>query len=242
MKPIKKHKNKFKINTDLEIDLTILNKVFYPTHTSNLLINSCLKKIKKPSKILDIGCGSGIVGISLSNMGKTSAPVHFSDISKQAIKNVKINASKYNIDFIAKSGSLFDPWKDMKFDYIVNDVSGISEEIAAKSKWYKGVSCKTGISGTKLVNKIIARAKFYLNTHGALIIPIISLSNENNIIKNMKKYFSKINKIGSGDWPLPESMYAYEKILEKLRKKSYVNYKKKWGYIICSTSVYMLKN
>ena len=79
-KKLKYSTNKFKINTDLEIDLTILSKVFYPTHTSNLLINSCLKKIKKPSKILDIGCGSGIVGISLSNMGKTSAPVHFSDI------------------------------------------------------------------------------------------------------------------------------------------------------------------
>ena len=44
----------------------IQNKVFVPTGTSELLIEATEKVIKKKKKILDLGCGSGIVGISIA--------------------------------------------------------------------------------------------------------------------------------------------------------------------------------
>ena len=239
--PVHNNKKIFKINSDLELKLTILKKVFYPTLTSIFLINCSLKKIRKPSKILDIGCGSGIVGISLYKLGKINEPVYFSDISKEAIQNLKINASNHKINFIAKKGSLFEPWQDYKFDYIINTVSGISQSIATKSKWYQGVSCKAGVEGTNLVNKIISQSKKYLNKNGALIIPTISLSDENKIKTQMKKYFSKVIKIATIDWPLPEEMYIHEKLLNKLKKQNSIDFQMKWGIIICSTSIYMLK-
>ena len=95
-----KNKTIFKINSNLEFELVILKNVFYPTYTSKILINSCLKKIKKKSKILDLGCGSGIVGISLFKKGFVKEPLYFSDVSRTSIKNVKINATLHNINVI----------------------------------------------------------------------------------------------------------------------------------------------
>ena len=37
------------------------NNIFYPTDTSRLLINSCSKYLKSKQKILDLGCGGGVV-------------------------------------------------------------------------------------------------------------------------------------------------------------------------------------
>jgi len=44
-------------NNHIMVDLD--SKVFKPTGTSEALIESILKYITKPGKILDLGCGSG---------------------------------------------------------------------------------------------------------------------------------------------------------------------------------------
>ena len=47
-------------------NIKVEKKVFKPTGTSELLLEACLKQIKKTDEILDLGCGSGIVGISVA--------------------------------------------------------------------------------------------------------------------------------------------------------------------------------
>ena len=231
----------FKINSKKKIKLKISDSVFVPTSTTDILIKSSSKIIKKKSKILDLGCGSGVVGISLSKLGKTLPKVYFSDISNNAIQDVKFNAKLNNVDYVVKKGSLLNPWKNIKFDFIINDVAAISEKIADISNWYKNVSCISGVDGTKLVNKIINSSKKYLNKNGALFIPIISLSNEKKIINVAKKNYRKVVLIDYLDWPLPQEMYKHKKIIYDLKNKQKINFDEKWGMIICRTSVYMLK-
>jgi len=69
-------------------------KVFTPNATSDLLVVSTLKIVKKRSEILDLGCGTGFVGLTISKNTKIKNKYYFSDISLRAIKLCKKNAKK----------------------------------------------------------------------------------------------------------------------------------------------------
>lgn len=158
--------------------LKIINKVFTPTGTSNLLIEASIKIIKQKKGILDLGCGCGIVGISISKKLKTKNKIYFSDISKQACRNTLINCKNNKIKFEIKEGSLLNPWENYKFNYIVSDVAAIAKDISKISPWYKNCENNSGYDGTDHIINIINNSKKYLNKNGKLIFPIISLSNE----------------------------------------------------------------
>ena len=64
--------------------------IFKPTHTSKLLINSSKDFTKRSKKILDLGCGGGIVTACLFTVNK-KANYYLSDISKEAITKSKKN-------------------------------------------------------------------------------------------------------------------------------------------------------
>ena len=132
---------------------------FIPTGTSELLIESVRKKLKLKGKVLDLGAGSGYVGLNLLNLFKDKFSLFASDIGKSSTQIIKLNAKINKKNIIVKTGSLFKPWKNHKFNFIINDVSGISEDIAKISPWFKNVSCKSGKDGTKLTIQIIKEVK-----------------------------------------------------------------------------------
>jgi 16S rRNA (guanine1207-N2)-methyltransferase len=78
---------------------------------------------KKPTQMLDLGCGYGVIGIVLA-YEKPESSVYFIDINKRAIwctkENIKLNLpymqSKYNV----YTGNYFSPLnnKNFKFDAI----------------------------------------------------------------------------------------------------------------------------
>ena len=70
-----------------KLNFSINKKVFVPTGTSQVLIKAAKKVIKHKKKILDLGCGSGIVGITLAKHLNLKSKIFFSDISKHACKN-----------------------------------------------------------------------------------------------------------------------------------------------------------
>jgi len=54
-----------------KLNFSINKKVFVPTGTSQVLIKAAKKVIKHKKKNLDLGCGSGIVGITLAQTLKS---------------------------------------------------------------------------------------------------------------------------------------------------------------------------
>ena len=184
---------------------TLVNKnVFVPTGTSDLLIEASTKIIKGNKSILDLGCGNGIVGISLSKIKRIKKKVYFSDISDSACKNNEQNCKKFKVKCEVKKGKIFNPWKNYKFDYIISDVAAIADEAAKISPWYRNCTNDAGIDGTKNVINFLNEAEFYLNKKGSILFPIIFVKEKNNII--IKKKFKNINLIKSKIWPLPKSM------------------------------------
>ena len=215
-------------------------KVFTPNATSDLLVVSTLKIVKKRSKILDLGCGTGFVGLTISKNTKIKNKYYFSDISLRAIKLCKKNAKKNNVKIEVKAGNAFEPWKNKKFDIIVESVSGIAKKVATISPWYKNnIPCNCGEDGTLLVNKVLKESRKHLNKNGKIIFPIVSLSNKRKILKTAKKYFGRVKLVASKDWPLPKSMYAQSKILNQLRKKDIIDFKTKFGLILYTSDIYV---
>ena len=215
-------------------------KVFTPNATTALLVQSTLKILKKNSDVLDLGCGTGYVGLSVAKKAKFKNKYYFSDLSQKAVTLCKQNAKRNNIKIYAKAGSMYEPWEGKKFDLIIESISAIAKKVAKISPWYKnGIPCDCGEDGTQLVNDVLKVTKKYLKKNGKLIFPIVTLSNKQKILRTANKNFKNVKLLVSKDWPLPQSMYSKKNILEKLKKKGVVSYKTKYGLILYSSEIYI---
>ena len=57
-----------------------------------------------------------------------------------------------------------------------------------------------------------------------------------------KKKFKRLKMIGLNEWPLPKEMINKISLLEKLKKKGYINYKNNFGMIIWYTKIFIAYN
>ena len=227
---------KFDENTKILLNTSDL--VFAPTATSDFLISGVLSNINKVDKLLDLGCGNGIVGIALSKFNKANK-IYFSDISNEAVKVTDLNIKLNNCVGEVIKSNIFSNWNGYKFDIIVDDISGISEEVAKLSRWFKNVPCDSGIDGTANIEKVLNEARHFLNKNGKIFFPVISLSNTNKILDIANKNFKNLKKISHNQWFLPKELSSNLVLLEKLKKDGCIDYCQKFGELICWTDIYL---
>jgi len=227
------------------IKLNTSSKVFVPTQTTHYLLEAVKKKIDKKKKleIIDMGCGNGVLGISLLKIFQNITKLVFTDISKESLddceKNIKINKlKKRNYELI--NSDVFKKISIQKFDVIINDISGISEPVAKISPWFNKVSCKSGKNGTNLTINFLKNYKKYLKNKGKVFFPLISLSNEKIIFNFLKKNNIKYEIILEKKWPIPKSMMKHIKFLNILKSKKYINFDEQFGLIIANTKIIYL--
>ncbi len=217
--------------------------VFTPNLTSKLLIEAIIDNIryKKKMSIVDLGCGSGIVGLSVAKFLNLKDDLFFSDLSSVAIENVKENLKFFKKKGETRKGSLLSPWGEKKFDIIINDISAISSSVSKISPWFKKIPCESGKDGTDLSLNFLKNLPKNINKNSKVFFPILSLSNEKKVVNFAEKKFKNLKCVSKIYWPLPKSMEKKIKILLKLKEKNYINFKIISGKIICNTSIYMLK-
>ena len=215
--------------------------VFKPNLTSLLSYETAISQIKNNYKVLDLGCGSGVIGIALMK-SFPNIKMHCSDLDSNSVNITKKNYLKYKLEADIRVGNLFDPWLNKKFDYIVNDVSGISSIVAKNSTWYGNkIPCDSGEDGSNLALSIIENAAIYLTKIGSIQIPLISLSNVQKIVNVAEKNFLETKIIKSKDWFLPKEMENIKSKMNELKSKNYINFEEKFGKIICKTSIAVCK-
>ncbi len=236
--------NKVKIKFSSKKYKSSINKlnfkgIFAPTQTSEELIKLSTKYLKKNQKILDLGCGGGIISYNLSRYN-LKQKFYLSDISAKATKIATTNIKKKILDSEIKTGDCFEPWTGYKFNLIVNDVSGVSSKIAKLSPWFRNVPFDKSEDGTKLLSKILKNCKHYMSKNSYIFFPIISLSSVQKAKKIMNKYLKIIN-VNKIEWPLPISMYKHQKTLNLSKKNKKIDFERKYNMIICYTLIITAK-
>jgi len=233
---------KFILSTGKEIELKSALGVFTPNATTNLLIQAVKDTIVAPTNLLDLGCGTGVVGIALHLDGLISTPLYASDLSQSAVHCSRENFVRYGCSADVRGGSLFEPWFGEKFDVIVDDISGIAQSVADVSPWFQGVPCDTGEDGADLVVEIIRNAPQYLNEGGYFFFPVLSLSNVDKLLRVAKEKFAIVERVGRQDWPLPKELKAHMPLLQRLHKEGSIKLEERFGMVLCYTEVYCATN
>lgn len=211
---------------------------FKPNLTSSMLLECALAVANSNFDVLDLGCGSGYVGLELSKKISLNS-ISCSDLDPSSSHVVQKNFDKHNLDVDFRQGSLFEPWNAESFDLIIDDVSGVSKLIAETSPWFRNVPCESGSCGTLLVNAVIKEAPKFLKKNGKLIFPIISLSKKSKIINLAEEIYENIQLFKRKEWFLPESMMSHKKLLDKERADGNISFDFKFGKVICFTEIYV---
>lgn len=221
-----------------DFEFLIDEDTFTPTQTTISIINSSLDTIDDGDKILDLGCGCGIVAIVIAKLIDKSPSFYASDISKSVEEIVNLNAQNHNLDIEVRRSNIFEAWEGFKFNTIINDISGVAEEVAKISPWFKNISCDTGPGGDNLINKVLRQSPDYLLKNGKLIFPIISFSNEKEILKLANEIYGNVKLIKKDSWPAPKELLDNIDLLRHLKNEGLILFEEKFGSVIGYTAVY----
>ena len=104
-------------------------RVLIPRFETEELVENTIKYIKKlftePVDIIDLGCGSGVIGITLEKKVSTKT-VDLIDISKEALEVAKINCEKLNSKCNLIQSDMFEN-VEKKYDVIISNPPYIKE-------------------------------------------------------------------------------------------------------------------
>lgn len=182
-----------------DMEFYVEEGIFIPRPETETFLDNLVNFLKDkkiyPKKILDLGCGSGCIAISLKKFFEDSE-VFASDLNKKAckitLKNSKINNLKINVI----CADLFSSFKE-KFDLIVSNPPYLShyeyKNLPKNVKWEPKEALFGGEDGLLFYKKIFNEAKNFLNENGILALEINPFLEEK--IKNISKDFILIKEI-----------------------------------------------
>jgi len=136
--------------------------------------------VSKNQKVLDIGCGIGVLGIAASRL--FNADVVMSDINKRAVMLAKMNIKLSNINAEIYQGSLYEKIKDNDFDVVLSN--------------------PPQTAGKELCFELIEKSKKHLKHNGTLQLVARHNKGGKTLSEKMKEIFGNVKVIEkkSGYW------------------------------------------
>lgn len=157
---------------------TVLEGVLIPRQDTEISVEVILKILKNNNikNLLEIGCGSGIVSITLDLETKGQVDITAVDISPQAIKNTNVNKNNLKSNIKILESDLFEEINE-KFDLIYsnppyiksNEIENLQVEVRDHEP---RLALDGGSDGLYFYRKIIKDAPNFLNSHGYLVFEI----------------------------------------------------------------------
>jgi len=155
-------------------------RALIPRPETEYLVEMLVKKIcvPPPATVLDIGTGSGCIGLSLAKAWP-SARVTLVDISEDALELARLNAERLSLggnDLHLVRSDLFEKLGDTRYDLIVANLPYIpSNELPALSREVKRdphLALDGGESGLDIVERLIAEAAAHLTPGGQMALEL----------------------------------------------------------------------
>lgn len=138
--------------------------------------------INKNNKILDIGCGIGILGIVAAQLFNANAVM--SDINKRAVMLARMNIKLNNVKAEVYQGNLYEPIRDYKnyFDAILSN--------------------PPQTAGKEVCFKLIEQSKDYLKNNGTLQLVARHSKGGKMLSEKMKEVYGNVEVIAkkAGYW------------------------------------------
>lgn len=136
--------------------------------------------IEKNSKVLDIGCGIGVLGIVTAKL--YNAKVVMTDINKRAFMLAKKNLKLNNVKAEVYQGNLFEQIKDINFDTILSN--------------------PPQTAGKDICFKLIEQSKNHLINNGTLHLVARHNKGGETLTKKMEGVFGNVEVIAkkAGYW------------------------------------------
>ncbi len=213
------------------------NEAFVPTQTTQKIAEAV--QIPQGGTVLDLGCGVGPLSIYAALSG--AKHVYAVDIVPEAVELARENVRRAGVQdkVTVFCGDLFAPVKGMKFDVIVNDVSGIAERAARVSPWYPPNIPTGGADGTEVVTRVLSEAPSYLKPGGVLYFATSTLSDVPKILRHAAATFGdSVTRLGSYRYPFcPELVNAVEE-LKRLRAEGKIDYEEKRSRYLWTLDVF----
>ena len=173
---------------------TVLEGVLIPRQDTEISVEVILKILKENNinKMLEIGCGTGIVSITVDLESKRKMDITDLDISPYAINNTAINKKNLMSNIEIMESDLFDKVSG-KFDLIYSNPPYIKsceiENLQVEVKDHEPrLALDGGNDGLYFYREIIKEAPNYLNNNGFLVFEI-GYDEAEDISLIMKKNF-----------------------------------------------------
>lgn len=151
---------------------TVLEGVLIPRQDTEISVEVILKILKNNNikNLLEIGCGSGIVSVTLDLETKGQVDITAVDISPQAIKNTNVNKNNLKSNIKILESNLFEEINE-KFDLIYSNPPYIKsheiENLQVEVRNHEPrLALDGGSDGLYFYRKIIKDAPNYLNSRG----------------------------------------------------------------------------
>ena len=147
---------------------------------------------KKDLTILDLGCGSGCIGITLKKINP-SLNITLSDISESALEVASLNAKRLNVAVNILKSDLFSNL-NQKYDVIISNPPyiGKNEEVAEiVLKNEPHLALYANLNGLEFYDKILKSCEKYLNDKYILAFEI-GFRQKKAVLELIEKYLKDV--------------------------------------------------
>ena len=136
--------------------------------------------VARNQKVLDIGCGTGVLGIAAAKI--FNANVAMSDINKRAVMLAKMNCKLNNVKCEICQGNLYEKIKQNDFDVILSN--------------------PPQTAGKEVCFQLIGQSKKYLKTNGSLQLVARHNKGGKTLSRKMQEVFGNVKVIAkkAGYW------------------------------------------